>query len=132
MQTEAHDLPDAGRRHERAAVVELHAARHAMACPQRVQATDDLVATIDDDLDPGVTRAHVDLVERMKAYATIEMTRTDEIDLDDVARPVGGRRRIRDALGRPASRPRPARRTGASQDPLDRALGRHDRTELLS
>jgi hypothetical protein len=54
VQTEAHDLPDAGRRHERAAVVELHAARHTMTTPQRVQAADNaLVAAIDDDLDPG-------------------------------------------------------------------------------
>jgi hypothetical protein len=67
----------------------------------------------------------------MKAHVTIQMTRTDEIDLDDVARPIGGRRRIRDGLGCATPRTRPARRAGASQVPLDRALGHHDRTELL-
>lgn len=53
MQAVAQDLPDAGRRDERAAVVELHAARHGVAGPPRVQATDHaLVAAIGDDLDP--------------------------------------------------------------------------------
>jgi hypothetical protein len=76
-----------------------------MACPQRVQATDDaFVAAIDGDLDPGVARAHVDLVERMKAHATIQMTQTDEVNLDEITSPVSGRRRLRDAFGCAAPR----------------------------
>lgn len=71
-QPEAHHLADAGRRAERAAVVESHAARHAMAAPERVQAGDDaLVGAIDDDLDPGVVGADVDLVERVEAHAAV-------------------------------------------------------------
>lgn len=43
-----------------------------MAAPERVQAGDDaLVGAIDDDLDPGVVGADVDLVERVEAHAAV-------------------------------------------------------------
>ncbi|MBA3851393.1 MAG: hypothetical protein H0X59_03390 [Chloroflexi bacterium] len=55
------------------------------------------------------------------------MTRTDEIDLDDIAWPLGRRRRVGDALRRAAARPPSLGRARA----LDRARRRHDRAELL-
>lgn len=43
-----------------------------MAAAERVQAGDDaLVGAIDDDLDPGVVGADVDLVERVEAHAAV-------------------------------------------------------------
>lgn len=78
-----------------------------------------------------MTGDHVDLVERMESHTAVQMTRTDQIDLDDVTRLVGGRRRVRQALWRPPATLRSACRADAAHDPLDRAQGWHGGAELL-
>jgi hypothetical protein len=51
-----------------------------VATPQRMQsAKHTLIAAILDDLDPGVVRGDVDLVERVKAHPAVEVARSDQI-----------------------------------------------------
>ena len=132
MQADAHDLTDAGRRHERATVVELHPARDAVTGPQPLQPGDHpRVGVIGDDLDPRLVRGDVDLVERMETHPTLQMPGPDQVDLDDVARRPGHWCRVRNPFRHAPPRPPPPRRPRALQHPLDRAHRRHDRTELL-
>ena len=63
VKAHTHDLAQPGRGDERAAVVRLDPARHAVARPQRVQrAEHPLIAAVFDDLDPGVVGGEIDLV----------------------------------------------------------------------
>jgi hypothetical protein len=57
-----------------------------------------LVTAVGDDLDPGVVGADIDLGERQKARAALQVPRADQIDLDHVAGALGPRRRVRHAL----------------------------------
>src|SRR5205823_5576683 len=60
------------------------APRQPEAAPERVQGVDHpRVGAVVDDLDGGLVRGHVDLVERVKAHPTVEVARTDEIDLHE-------------------------------------------------
>src|ERR1035438_1068741 len=136
-QAHAHDLAAPSRPlrrgHERAAVVELHALWNAVATPQRMQrAKHTLIAAILDDLDPGVVRGDVDLVERVKAHPAVEVARSDQVDLYHVAGHARGGRGVRDPLRSAPTGALPPRRASALQDRLDRALGRHGRAELLT
>ena len=103
-----------------------------MAAPQRVQrAKHTLIAAILDDLDPGVVRGDVDLVERVEAHPAVEVARSDQVDLYHVAGHARGGRGVRDPLRSAPAGALPPRGAGALQDRLDRALGRHGRAELL-
>jgi hypothetical protein len=71
VQADPDDLAEAGRRRERAAVVELDPARHAVSAPEPSQCGQHArVTAVFDDLDPGVVGADVDLGERQKPRAT--------------------------------------------------------------
>lgn len=116
MQADADDFTDPGRRDERPAVVELDPAWDAVARPQRVQRGDDeLVAAVLDDLDPGLVGGDIDLVEGVEADPAVEVTRPDQVDLDELPGPPGRGRWVRDPLRCAASRS-PASGRGLSED----------------
>lgn len=70
-----------------------------MALPQGMQRPEHrVVLAVLDDLDPGVVGGHVDLVERVEAHAAVQVTRADQVHLDDIPLALRARRRVGDAL----------------------------------
>jgi hypothetical protein len=76
VQADPDDLAQAGRRDERAAVIQLQASWQPVALPEGVKRRQHaLITSVGDDLDPGVMGGHVDLGERMEAHPAVQMAR---------------------------------------------------------
>jgi hypothetical protein len=60
-----------------------------VAGPQRVQRPEHgLIVAVGHDLDPGVARGQIDLVERVEAHPAVQVARADQIDLGHIAGPL--------------------------------------------